>query len=120
MNALQSGEAGDALRRFFTEDLRQAELPNQLNRRGQESDLESILQRSRQGLTVLQRQQYEIVSGIAKEDRVAVEAGWTGVLAIPVGNLDSGTEMKASFAIFFHFRDGRIDLQRNYDCFDLW
>jgi ketosteroid isomerase-like protein len=120
LNALQSGEAGDALRRFFTEDVQQVEMPNQLNSRGQQSDLEQILQRSRQGLKVLQRQQYEIVSEIAQDDRVAVEARWSGVLAITLGTLAAGTEMKASFAMFFRFRDGRIALQRNYDCFDPW
>jgi ketosteroid isomerase-like protein len=120
LNALQNGEAGDALRRFFTEDVRQVEMPNQLNNRGQESNLEHILQRSQQGLKILQRQQYEIVSEIGQGDRVAVEARWTGVLAIALGTLAAGTEMKASFAMFFHFRDGRIALQRNYDCFDPW
>jgi ketosteroid isomerase-like protein len=120
LNALQSGEAGDALRRFFTDDVRQVEMPNQLNSRGQESNLEHILQRSQQGLKVLQRQQYEIVSEIAQDDRVAVEARWTGVLAIALGTLAAGTEMKASFAIFFHFRDGRIAMQHNYDCFEPW
>lgn len=120
LNALQSGETGDALRRFFTDDVRQVEMPNQLNKRGQESDLDHILQRSQQGSKVLQRQQYEIVSVMAQDERVAVEARWTGVLAVALGTLAAGTEMKASFAIFFHFRDGRIALQRNYDCFDSW
>lgn len=120
LNALQSGEAGDAIRQFFTDDFRQIEMPNQLNKQGQESNLEQLLQRSQQGRKVLQRQQYEIVSEIAQGDRVAVEARWTGVLAIAFGALAAGTEMKASFSIFFHFRDGRIALQRNYDCFDPW
>jgi len=120
LNALQSGEAGDALRRFFTEDVQQVEMPNQLNSRGQESNLEHILQRSQQGLKIMQRQQYEIVSEVAQDDRVAVEARWTGVLAVALGTLAAGTEMKASFAMFFHFRDGRIAVQRNYDCFDPW
>ena len=120
LSALQSGEAGDALRRFFTEDVRQIEMPNLLNKNGQESDLENILQRSQLGLKVLQRQQYEIVSEIAQGDHVAIEARWTGVLAISFGTLAAGTEMKASFAIFFHLRDGRIALQRNYDCFEPW
>jgi ketosteroid isomerase-like protein len=119
LNALQSGEAGDALRRF-TEDVQQVEMPNQLNSRGQESNLEHILQRSQQGLKIMQRQQYEIVSEVAQDDRVAVEARWTGVLAVALGTLAAGTEMKASFAMFFHFRDGRIAVQRNYDCFDPW
>lgn len=120
MKALQDGEAGDALRRFFTQDVRQIEMPNQLNARGQESDLEHILQRSLQGKQILKRQQYEIVSEMAQEGRVAVEARWTGILAVSVGTLEAGAEMKASFAIFFQFREGRIAMQRNYDCFDAW
>jgi ketosteroid isomerase-like protein len=120
LKALQSGEAGDSLRRFFTDDVRQIELPNQLNKNGQESGLEHILERSRQGLKVLQRQQYEIVSALAQGDRVAVEARWSGVLAVSLGTMAAGTEMKASFAMFFSFRDGRISIQSNYDCFDPW
>ncbi len=120
LNALQSGGAGDSLRTFFTDDARQIEMPNQLNKRGRESNLEDMLQRSQQGKKVLQRQTYEIVSEIAQGDRVAVEARWTGVLAIAFGTLAAGSEMTASFAIFFRFRDGRIALQRNYDCFDPW
>jgi ketosteroid isomerase-like protein len=120
MKALQDGEAGDSLRRFFTQDVRQIEMPNQLNPRGQESDLEHILQRSLQGLQILKWQSYEVVSEMAHADRVAVEARWTGVLAVVAGTLAAGAEIKASLAMFFRFRDGRIAMQRNYDCFEPW
>jgi ketosteroid isomerase-like protein len=118
--ALQSGAAGGELREFFTEDVRQLEMPNQLNRNGQESDLEQILQRSQQGLRVLHRQQYEIISVVAQNDRVAAEARWTGILAVALGKMEPGAEMRASFAMFFLFRKGQIAIQRNYDCFDPW
>jgi ketosteroid isomerase-like protein len=120
LNALQDGEAGDALRRFFTEDVRQVELPNQLNSRGQESDLASILRRSEQGLKFLAKQEFGIVSEMARGDCAAVEARWRGVLAAPLGKLKAGAEMRALFAMFFEFRGGRICLQRNYDCFEPW
>jgi ketosteroid isomerase-like protein len=106
--ANQGGKAGEALRHFFTDDALQVEMPNQLNNHGQRSDLENSLRRSQQGLTLLQSQQFEIVSEIARDDRVAVEARWTGVLAVDVGAIASGTEMKASFAMFFEFSDGQI------------
>jgi ketosteroid isomerase-like protein len=32
----------------------------------------------------------------------------------------AGGEMRAYFAVFFEFRDGKIVAQRNYDCFDPW
>jgi ketosteroid isomerase-like protein len=120
LKALQDGESGDSLRSFFTEDVRQIEMPNQLNPSGQESDLEHMLQRSLRGKQILKSQTFEVVSQMADKDRVAVEARWTGVLAVTTGKLVAGTEMKASFAMFFEFRDGRIALQRNYDCFEPW
>lgn len=120
LDAIQTGKAAEAFSQFFTQDARQIELPNKLNPAGQESDLQSMLKRSEQGKKVLREQRYEIVSAIAQGDRVAAEALWTGVLAVPFGALAAGTEMKAHFAMFFEFRDGKIALQRNYDCFEAW
>ena len=120
LGALQAGEVGDSLKRFFTEDVRQIELPNRLNPLGQESDLSSMLKRSEQGRKVLSKQCYEIVSDIALGCRAAVEARWTGVLAVPLGTLSAGSEMKAHFAMFFEFEEGKIASQRNYDCFEPW
>jgi ketosteroid isomerase-like protein len=120
LSALQAREAGNSMRRFFTENVRQVELPNRLNPKGQESDLAGMLRRSEQGSKVLSSQRYEIVSEIAQENRVAVEARWTGVLAVPFGAIPAGAEMRAHFAIFFEMEDGKIALQRNYDCFEAW
>ena len=118
--ALGNNEAGDSLRRFFTEDARQIEMPNRLNPHGQESDLDRMLERSLQGLKILREQRYKIVSEVAQDHHVAVEVRWTGVLAVALRTLAPGAEMIASIAIFFTFRDGRIVTQRNYDCFDPW
>jgi len=120
LGALQAGEVGDPLKRFFTDDVRQIELPNRLNPLGQESDLSSMLKRSEQGRKILSKQCYEIVSEIAQGRRAAVEARWTGVLAVPLGTLPAGSEMKAHFAMFFEFEEGKIASQRNYDCFEPW
>lgn len=91
-----------------------------MNPSGQISDVPSIVERSRQCLKVLQSQQFEILSIVAQDDRVAVEAHWSGVLAIPIGTLAAGDAMKAHFAMFFECVDGRIHRQRNYDCFEAW
>ena len=116
--ALAAGATGDALARFFTPDARQVELPNKLNPNGQASDFETLKKRSAQGRHVLREQRYDIVSAVAQGNRAAVEAGWTGVLAIPIGSLEAGDAMRAHFAMFFEFEDGRIRLERNYDCFE--
>jgi ketosteroid isomerase-like protein len=40
-----------------------------------------------------------------------------GLLAVAVGTLAIGDEMRANFGVFLTFRDGRITRQRDYDCF---
>jgi ketosteroid isomerase-like protein len=49
---------------------------------------------------------------------VIIEAVWTGTLAMPLGSIPIGGQLKANFAQFFEFADGKIIRQRNYDCFE--
>jgi ketosteroid isomerase-like protein len=118
--ALESGAVGEALARFFTEGAMQIELPNKLNPNGGQSDLPTLLRRAEQGQKLLQRQSYDVLSEMARGPRVAVEALWSAVLAVPLGTLPAGATMRAHFAMFFELADGRISSQRNYDCFEPW
>ena len=120
LKALADGEAGESLGRFFSENAVQIELPNKLNPAGGKSDLETIKKRSEEGKHLLTRQTYTIKNEIIDGDDLAVEAVWTGILAIPLGELAAGYEMKAHFAMFFKFENNQIVLQRNYDCFEPW
>ncbi|MBF5044944.1 nuclear transport factor 2 family protein [Aggregicoccus sp. 17bor-14] len=117
---LAAGAVGDRLAAYFTPDAVQVELPNRLNPQGGRSDLATLLTRAEQGQRVLRGQRYEIRSAVVQGDRVAVEALWTGTLAIALGSLAPGAEMRAHFAMFFELQDGRIRSQRNYDCFEPW
>jgi ketosteroid isomerase-like protein len=67
---------------------------------------------------VLQKEKYDIVKSYTIGNTVIIEAVWTGTLAIPLGNIPIGGEMKAYFAQFYEFQDGKIIKQRNYDCFE--
>lgn len=118
--AIEAGHVGTDLAQFFTPDVLQTELPNRLNPRGGQSDLNTLLVRSEQGQKLIQSQQYEIVSELAQGSRVIVEAIWTGIFSIPFDTLPVGSSMKAHFAMFFELRDGHICSQRNYDCFEPW
>ena len=120
LEALEAGEAGAPLARFFTSDAIQVEFPNRLNPRGGQSDLATMLERSVQGKQLLQSQEYRIRSAIARGDRVAVEAEWSATLVIAVGGLPAGSVMRAHFAMFFECTEGRIRRQHNYDCFEPW
>jgi ketosteroid isomerase-like protein len=115
--ALERGDAGEQLRRFFTADFEQIEYPNALNPKGQRSDLTNALERSEKGKQILRSQRFQVQRVVASGDAVALEVEWIGVLAIHIGALASGQEMRANFAMFMEFRDGRISRQRNYDCF---
>lgn len=117
---IAAGVVGNALSVHFTPDMVQVEYPNKLNPQGGRSDLATLLARSVQGQRVLSAQSYRILSETSEGDRVAVEAEWTGTLAIALGTLAPGAQMRAHFAMFFEFRDGRIAAQRNYDCFEPW
>lgn len=118
--SLAANEPASALSRFFNADAIQVEFPNKLNPVGRRSDLPTIRRRMELGKTILARQTYSLRAMVAQGDAVAVEAEWTGVLATPVAGLEAGATMKAWFAMFFEFREGRIQVQRNYDCFEAW
>jgi ketosteroid isomerase-like protein len=116
--AIEAGATGDALAAFFTEDVVQEEFPNRLVPAGARRDLRALLDGAERGQKVMRSQRLEIQSEMANGDRVALEVIWTGTLAIPLGSLPAGGEMRARFGVFLDFRDGRIAAQRNYDCFD--
>jgi hypothetical protein len=65
-------------------------------------------------------QMYKIKNEIAEHERVALEVEWVGSLPVPFESIPAGGQMKAFFAVFLEFREGKIIGQRNYDCFEAW
>jgi ketosteroid isomerase-like protein len=118
--ALEAGATGEALAAFYAPEVVQEEFPNRLNPRGARRDLAAVLDAAERGQKVMASQRYEIIHAVADGNCVAVEFRWSGPLAIPVGPLPAGAEMRGRFACFLEFRAGRIVAQRNYDCFDPW
>lgn len=103
---------------FYHPDVKQEELPNRLVPTGAVRDLAELGQAAARGRKVLSAQRYEVRSALVQANRVAVETLWVGTLAVPVGALAAGAEMKAHFAMFLDFEKGLIKGQRNYDCFE--
>jgi ketosteroid isomerase-like protein len=118
--ALQGGATGQALAAFYAPEVVQEEFPNRLAPHGARRDLAAILDAAERGQRVMASQRYEVLHAVADGDRVAVEFRWAGVLAVPVGSLPAGAELRGRFASFLEFRDGRIVAQRSYDCFEPW
>jgi ketosteroid isomerase-like protein len=118
--ALQRGVTGDAPAQFFAPDVVQEELPNRVSPDGKRRKLTGILEGAERGQKILTSQRFEIRSAVATGDRVILEVLWVGTLAIPLGTISAGGEMRAHCAMFLEFRDGKIAAQRNYDCFEPW
>jgi ketosteroid isomerase-like protein len=102
---------------FLAPDICQIEYPNHLLPKGAERNLAAIAEAAERGRHVLERQRYEVRTALATGPEVALEILWVGVLAVAVGSLAIGDEMRANFGVFLTFRDGLITRQRNYDCF---
>lgn len=118
LKAIEEGTTGAALAKFFTEEATQTEFPNRLTPKGAERSLEAVLEGAVQGQKVLKGQKFEVVSSYESGDTVILEVQWTGTLAIPVGSLEVGDQMKARFAVFLDYQGELIHRQRNYDCFE--
>jgi ketosteroid isomerase-like protein len=116
LRALEENRLDD-VRALFTDDIVQVEHPNRLKPNGDRRGAAQMAADGRRGVQILQRQTYEVLSAVAQGDRVALEVKWTGVLAIPLGELKPGDAMTCWSGIFLDFRDGLIVGQRNHDCF---
>jgi ketosteroid isomerase-like protein len=103
---------------FLAPDIRQSEFPNQFVPKGAERDLAAMRDAAERGRGVLRSQRDEVRTALAQGNEVALEVLWVGTLAVAVGSLAAGDEMKAHFGVFLTFRDGLIIRQRNYDCFE--
>lgn len=115
--AIETGDTASILS-FFAPDVVQEEFPNRLMPAGVTRDLAALEQSIERGVQAVRRQRYEVISALVSQNVVAIEAVWTATLAVPLGALAAGDEMRARLAIFLDFRDGLIVRQRNYDCFD--
>ena len=120
IRALESGATGDALTKFFTPDAFIKEMPSRVAPHGSVSGLAKALEAAKRGQELFKRQTYTIINILGEGDRVALEMDWMGVTAVQFENLPPDSEMRDHAAIFLQFRDGRIVLQRHYDCFEPW
>jgi len=116
--AIERGSADGGPFDFLAPDICQIEYPNQFVPKGAERDLAAMTDAAERGRRVLLSQRYEVRNALATGQEVALEVLWVGTLAVAVGSLAAGDEMRANFGVFLTFRDGLITRQRNYDCFE--
>ena len=120
LQALENNADRESLAQFFDPTVIQEEFPNRLNPNGGRSDYATMLRRAEQGKQLLVSQQYTLTNALESNNMVVLEVIWTATLAVRSPTLPADGQMRAHFAVFLEFRDGKIIAQRNYDCFDPW
>lgn len=118
VHAIESGATGDELARFVTPDVVHEDLPNRFFPSGVTYDLAGMQAGAERGKAIMQTQRYDILSAIASGNAVALQLDWTAKVAIPLGTLKPGDEMRAHVAVFMEFREGKICHQRDYGCYE--
>jgi ketosteroid isomerase-like protein len=120
LRAIEDGTLQETWAQFFAPDVVMQWFPNRLSPNGSTSNLAGLSAAIERGKQIMVRQKYEIRNAMADGDRVVLEATWTGTLAVPLESIPAGGEMRAHFAMFLEFHNGKIIGQRNYDCFEPW
>ena len=116
--ACLSGDAGfGQVESFFAPDVEQEEFPNRLTPEGAKRDLQGLKEGHARGKELLTTQQYELINAVSTDEQVALEVLWTAIVRETAGPFAAGQALRARFAVFLEFRNGRIARQRNYDCF---
>jgi ketosteroid isomerase-like protein len=116
--ALERGDPFESISKFFTADCVQEEFPNRLVPNGACRSLADMQAAANRGAKAVEAQRFQILSTVAQGNHVALEVAWSAKVLLPFGSLKPGDSMTARFALFLQFRDGRIERQHNYDCFD--
>lgn len=119
LRVLEQGEFSD-LAGLFAPQVVFEQFPNRIYPQGIRASFAEMAESFAKGRKLLSRQAYQVRNQVVGENAVALEVLWTGLLAMPLGSLPAGREMRAHFALFLDFEDGKIISQRNYDCFDPW
>jgi len=118
IRTLEHRKSADELLQFYHPDIKHIEFPNTVTKNRKVSTLSDLKEASEKGKKLLQKEEYEVLNSWSFENTVIIEAIWTGTLAVQMGNIPVGGQMKAYFAQFYEFKDGKIFKQRNYDCFE--
>jgi ketosteroid isomerase-like protein len=118
IQAIECGATGEEMVQFFDPDVTVEIFPSNLFPKGSRDNLAGIRAAADRGKKAMSSQKYEIKNELASGDFVALEIDWVGTLAVPFQSIPAGGEMRAHFAAFLQFKNGKIIAQRNYDCYE--
>lgn len=117
LECLSAGGDRSRLAELYHPEIEQTEYPNRLLPQGATRRWPDLTAAWERGARVVAGERYELRASLEQGDRVALEVGWSAELLVPIAAAPAGAALKADFAVFLTFRDGRIVSQHNYDCF---
>jgi ketosteroid isomerase-like protein len=117
LRTIEAGSTGE-LAQFFAPEVIVEIFPSKFFPSGSRDNLAGILSAAERGKKVMTSQTFAVRNALASGDQVALEIDWTGTLAVPFQTIPAGGQMRAHFAAFLQFKDGKIISQRNYDCYE--
>lgn len=118
LKAIESGASAEEMAQFFAPEVIVEIFPSKFFPNGSRDNLAGILAAAKRGKKAMTTQTYAVRNAIASGDQVALEIDWIGTLAVPLQTIAAGGQMRAHFASFLQFKDGKIVSQRNYDCYE--
>jgi ketosteroid isomerase-like protein len=117
LKAIESGSITE-LTQFFAPEVIVEIFPSKFFPNGSRDNLAGIRAAAERGKKVMSSQTFAVKNALSSGDQVALEIDWTGTLAVPFQTIPAGGQMRAHFAAFLQFKDGKIISQRNYDCYE--
>jgi ketosteroid isomerase-like protein len=118
LKAIESGASADEMASFFAPEIVLEIFPSRFFPNGSRDNLAGIRAAVERGKKAMSSQKYAIRNTVASGDKVALEVDWVGTLALPFQAIPIGGQMRAHFAMFLQFKDGKIVSQSNYDCYE--
>jgi hypothetical protein len=94
------------------------EYPNLVTKNGQVRIASKGMKSIEMGKQILSAQQYEFFDLTEDENKLIAEGVWTGTIKIDAGSLKQGQQLKAYLCVVIAFKDDKIYMVRNYDCYE--
>jgi ketosteroid isomerase-like protein len=118
LKAIESGASAEDMTQFFAPEVIVEIFPSKFFPNGSRDNLAGVLAAVERGKKAITSQTYAVRNALSSGDQVALEIDWTGTLAVPFQTIPAGGKMRAHFAAFLQFKNGKIISQRNYDCYE--
>jgi hypothetical protein len=118
LRALEAGQRGEDLRKYFAPAASTIEHPNRLKPEGARLTLDQMLTASEVGAGLLSSQRYDVRSAVAAGNTAILRLTWSGVIASDAGSFRHGDELVAHIAQFVETAGGLITSIETFDCYE--